>query len=169
MQIQKLKKQGVVGRDRGNGSCNPYKDFGQYSTKPQWKMKALHQSSFKIISGDSLQLLDAVPTLIFFSHFLSHLFLKENRQYLWRWGKWHSIFTSKFLAACSGNTPVERHLGEQDIYFWLHLKNENAWWTHAFGCHHMVRAGNEGVWFICNFPSIVVLLETLLKVTSFQI
>lgn len=105
----------------------------------------------------------------FFSHFLSHLPLKENRQYLWSWGIWHSIFTSKFLAACSGNTPAEWHLGEQDIYFWLHLEIENAWRTHAFGCHHMVRAGNEGVWFICNFPGIVLLPETLLKVTSFQI
>lgn len=30
--------------------------------------------------------------------------------------------TSKSLAACNGKAPIERHLEEQDIYFWLQLQ-----------------------------------------------
>lgn len=53
------------------------------------------------------------------SHFLSHLSLKEHRQYLWRQDTWLNILTIRSLAACNGKAPVERHLEEQDIYSWL--------------------------------------------------
>lgn len=58
------KRQSLVGRKKGNGSCNSSKDFSQCSTKLRWKMKVLYYWSFKIISVDSLQLLRAVRMLI---------------------------------------------------------------------------------------------------------
>lgn len=113
MQIAKWKRQGVVGRERGNGSCNLYKDFGQRSTKPQWKMTALYQWSFKRISVDSLQLVDAVPMLI--SPLSFHLtFLKKRIVSIYGDGAYGSAFWQVCpLLPAMGKHQLERHLEEQ--------------------------------------------------------
>lgn len=119
---RKMKREGVVGREKGNGLCNLYKDFGQCSTKPQQRMKALYRWCFKNYISRFVSAFGCCAYVVFASHFLSHLSFKESCQHLWRPGILLSSFTSKSLAFCSGKAPVERHLKEQNIYFGLQLQ-----------------------------------------------
>lgn len=79
---RKMKREGVVGRERGNGTCNLYKDFGQCSTKPQQRMKALYRQCFKKYISTFTSALGCCAYVVFASHFLSHLSFKESCQHL---------------------------------------------------------------------------------------
>lgn len=117
-----MKKAGCGGEGERERLMQFIQDFGQCSTKPQWEKEDAVSMVFRNHFINQIHFNFWMPRLCrsHLSLFVSPFFKKESPVFMEMGNMAH--LTSKSLAACNGKAPIERHLEEQDIYFWLQLR-----------------------------------------------
>lgn len=152
-----MKKAGCGGEEEREQPVNMPKDFSQFSKnhRRKWRCCVTHLPKlFQHI------LLSFWLLLLCWSHlslFVLPCFQKES-SVLTEMGHTAQHFEKQMLC-CLQWESISGAIFGCFISGRSH-KDESAWWTHALGCHHMVRAGNEGTWPVylqfpwhCNVPT----------------